>query len=121
MSEEERSVVHEQLEDLQTRDWRSMSLDEKRAAYYVAFGPHGSRVPATKEGESSKVALGVFAILAATGVLWTVVRSYGGEPPKTMTKEWQAASNEKALEQKQNPITGIASEGYKGKGHIQSK
>jgi len=31
MSEEERSVVHEQLEDLQARDWRSMSLDEKRA------------------------------------------------------------------------------------------
>lgn len=121
MTEEERSVVHEQLEELQSRDWRSLSLDEKRAAYYVAFGPHGSRVPATKQGEQSKVALGVLAALAATGVLWTVIRQYAKEPPRTMTKEWQAASNERALEQKQNPITGIASEGYKGKGHIQSK
>lgn len=44
----------------------------------------------------------------------------GGAPVKTMTKEWQEASNEIALEQKQNPITGIASENYKGKGHVQS-
>lgn len=121
MTEEERSLVHEQLEELQTRDWRSMSLDEKRAAYYVAFGPHGTRVPATKPGDANKIALGVFAVIAATGIIWTVIRSYAREPPRTMTKEWQAASNEKAIEQKQNPITGIASEGYKGKGHIQSK
>jgi hypothetical protein len=44
----------------------------------------------------------------------------GGAPVKTMTKEWQEASNEIALEQKQNPITGIASDNYKGKGHVQS-
>ena len=31
-----------------------------------------------------------------------------------MTKEWQAASNEKALEQKQNPITGRSSPPYTG-------
>jgi len=31
MSEEERSVVHQQLEELQAKDWRSLSLDEKRA------------------------------------------------------------------------------------------
>jgi hypothetical protein len=35
MTEEERSLVHEQLEELQTRDWRSMSLDEKRAGLYT--------------------------------------------------------------------------------------
>jgi len=57
-----------------------------------------------------------------------------------MTKEWQEASNERALEQKLNPITGvysafagcagylsqlflagISSEGYKGPGFVQSK
>ena len=27
-------------------------------------------------------------------------------PPKTMTREWEEASNEKGLEQKQNPFTG---------------
>jgi hypothetical protein len=28
-------------------------------------------------------------------------------PPKTMTKEWQEASNQRAIEQKMNPITGM--------------
>ena len=28
-------------------------------------------------------------------------------PPKTMTCKWQEASNEKALEEKQNPFTGM--------------
>jgi cytochrome c oxidase subunit 4 len=36
MTEEERSLVHEQLEELQARDWRSMSLDEKRAGLYAS-------------------------------------------------------------------------------------
>lgn len=30
----------------------------------------------------------------------------GGTPPKTMSKEWQEASNERAKEQKMNPISG---------------
>lgn len=50
----------------------------------------------------------------------TFLPTTGGAPVKTMTKEWQEASNEIALEQKQNPITGIASENYKGSGHVQS-
>lgn len=44
----------------------------------------------------------------------------GGAPVKTMTKEWQEASNQIAIKQKQNPITGISSENYQGKGHVQS-
>jgi len=70
----------------------------------------------------------------------------GQSEPKTMSKEWQEASNERAIEQKLNPISGtflgfcfvsmslitlrflllffllgIASEGYSGKGFVQSK
>jgi len=36
-----------------------------------------------------------------------------------MTKEWQEDTNKKMLAQKANPITGISSEGYKGKGFVQ--
>ena len=67
-------------------------------------------------------------------------------PPKTLTKEWQEASNERAKELNLNPITGmystnynilcrlisymrlfsflflgISSEGYSGKGFVQAK
>ncbi|KDR69308.1 hypothetical protein GALMADRAFT_282736 [Galerina marginata CBS 339.88] len=85
MSAEEVSV-HEQLEVLQQKDWKELSLDEKKAAHYVAFGPH---VPLC------------------------------GASTEDLTKEWQEASNERALEMKLNPITGISSEGYKGKGFVQ--
>jgi hypothetical protein len=31
MTEEEQNLVHRQLEELQAKDWRNLSLDEKRA------------------------------------------------------------------------------------------
>ncbi|KAJ2849453.1 cytochrome c oxidase [Coemansia brasiliensis] len=40
--------------------------------------------------------------------------------PRTMTKEWQEASNEYARERNINPISGVSSEGYKGKGFVQN-
>ena len=65
-------------------------------------------------------------------------------PPKTINKEWEEASNQRALEQKMDPISGrcstrngiimsadsdvmrfvnagIASEGYSGKGFVTHK
>lgn len=45
----------------------------------------------------------------------------GGRPsPKTMSKEWQEASNEYLKEQNVEPITGVSSEGYKGTGMVQN-
>ena len=41
-----------------------------------------------------------------------------GEKPHTMTPEWQEQTNEYLKSQKSNPITGISSEGYKGKGYL---
>jgi len=37
-------------------------------------------------------------------------------PPRTMTKEWKDAETEYVKKQNGNPLTGISSEGYKGKG-----
>jgi len=37
MGEREQSIVHRQLEELQKRDWRSLSLDEKRAGMCFFF------------------------------------------------------------------------------------
>ncbi|KAJ2900449.1 cytochrome c oxidase [Coemansia aciculifera] len=39
---------------------------------------------------------------------------------RTLTKEWQEESNRIAKEKKINPIHGISSEGYTGKGFVQS-
>lgn len=63
-------------------------------AYYIAFGPHGPRrPPPPDEGRnvfllSSAVIAGAIAIFAMTRMFANPVR------PRTMTKEWQEASEE---------------------------
>ncbi|KAH9484560.1 Cytochrome c oxidase polypeptide 5, mitochondrial [Psilocybe cubensis] len=121
LSAEEKVSVHEQLEVLQQKDWKELSLDEKKAAYYVAFGPHGPRTPSSQPGDNVKILAATAGLVGAAGVLYFVLKQFAQPLPKTMTKEWQEASNERAIEAKINPITGISSEGYTGKGFVQSK
>ncbi|KAG1756862.1 COX4, subunit IV of cytochrome c oxidase [Suillus paluster] len=118
MSQSDQAVVHRQLEELQKKDWKSLSLDEKKAAYYVAFGPHGPRASVSPPGQGLKVFLSTLGLVGVAGLLTLAIRSRAPPPPKTITREWEEASNQRALEQKMNPITGISSEGYSGKGFV---
>jgi len=118
LNSEEQLLVHQQLERLQKKDWKELSIDEKKAAYYVAFGPHGPRTPVNPPGSIFKTILGTFAVIGVAGLMFYGLRTLASPPPKTLTKEWQEASNERAKEQKMNPISGIASEGYSGKGFV---
>jgi cytochrome c oxidase subunit 4 len=98
MSKEDQLVVHQQLEELQKKDWKTLSIDEKKAgalsiylslslsllireglltAYYVAFGPHGPRRPIHPPGSVLKIALGTVGCIAAATVLWSLTRHYG--------------------------------------------
>jgi len=120
LTAEEQLTVHQQLEEIQKKDWKTLSLDEKKAAYYVAFGPHGPRADLHPPGSVPKIIAATFAMVAAGGVLYGLARYFGGDA-KTMTKEWQEASNERAVEMKINPISGISSEGYSGKGFVTKK
>ncbi|KAF9556176.1 COX4-domain-containing protein [Agrocybe pediades] len=121
LSNEEKLSVHEQLEVIQQKDWKELTLDEKKAAYYVAFGPHGPRTPISKPGDNLKIFLATLGLVGVSAGVFFTIQGLGGEPPKSMSKEWQEASNQIALEAKINPITGISSEGYSGKGFVQSK
>ncbi|KIK63718.1 hypothetical protein GYMLUDRAFT_162296 [Collybiopsis luxurians FD-317 M1] len=121
LSVEEKSTVYQHLEEVMKKDWKELSLDEKKAAYYVAFGPHGPRAPVSKPGENFKVFAGTAALVGFAGILYFAIRAISPPPPKTISKEWEEAANERALEQKMNPITGISSEGYTGKGFVTHK
>ncbi|KAA1469312.1 cytochrome c oxidase subunit IV [Dentipellis sp. KUC8613] len=121
LSADEQLAVHQQLESLQKKDWKELSIDEKKAAYYVAFGPHGPRTPVNPAGTVPKVIFGVAALVASAGLIYAGLRSLAPPPPRTLTKEWEEATNERAKELKINPISGISSEGYQGKGFVQSK
>jgi len=121
LSKDDQVAVHTQLEALQKKDWKELSLDEKKAAYYVAFGPHGPRAPISPPGQNLKVFLATMGLVGAAGLLFLGIRAISPPPPRTITKEWEEAANERALEQKMNPISGISSEGYKGKGFVTHK
>jgi hypothetical protein len=88
LTADEQLTVHQQLEELQKRDWKTLSLDEKKAgayirfflaltwlrrglgiiiidsasiyaAYYIAFGPHGPRADLHPPGSVPKLILAI--------------------------------------------------------------
>ncbi|CAG8502119.1 17793_t:CDS:2 [Racocetra fulgida] len=106
LSEAEKSSLIKKLEDLQKQDWNKLSVDDKRAEPFM--GP----------GHTGKVIIGIGGVLAASLAFLYVTKVLVPEQPRTLTKEWQEATNEKMRSQKADPITGISSEGYKGKGFV---
>ncbi|KAJ9124541.1 hypothetical protein QFC24_003333 [Naganishia onofrii] len=127
LPKEEQHEVYRTLEEVQKRDWKQLSIDEKKAAYYVAYGAHGPRAPLNQPGNGLRVLGGTALAIGTAFAIFSGFRARAPPPPKSMTKEWQEAMNEKAKEDNLNPITGeisrlvsfrIASEGYKGKGYV---
>ncbi|KAI9264090.1 cytochrome c oxidase subunit IV [Phascolomyces articulosus] len=118
LSSSEQNAIAKQLEEAQKGDWKVLSTEDKKAAYYIAFGPHGPRQPITQPGHGSKVLGGVAAVLGVSSVLFWTIRVNGQETPITTTREWEEATNEYLRKQKSDPISGISSEGYKGKGYV---
>jgi len=109
------------LRDRMKGSWADLTLQEKKASYWIAFGPHGPR-RINPPGEQWYVFRGTVITILISAVVF-----FGGHAltsrgsPKTMTREWQEMSNEYLKEQKTEPITGFASPDYKGPGMLQSK
>ncbi|KAF9922303.1 Cytochrome c oxidase subunit 5A [Modicella reniformis] len=118
LSTQEQTSLAKHLEQVQAGDWTKMTLEQKKAAYWVAFGPHGARTPLTGPNHGLKVAAGTTGALGVSVALYYWIRSKGSERPSTTTKEWQEASNEYARANKINPISGVSSENYKGDGFV---
>ncbi|RPB22569.1 cytochrome c oxidase subunit IV [Terfezia boudieri ATCC MYA-4762] len=120
MPPQEQAELWMQLRDRMKTNWSELTLAEKKASYWIAFGPHGPRA-LPPPGETKKILLYTLAGVGASFVLFYGIRQFARPPPKTMSREWQEKTNEYLKEQKVEPITGFAAEGYKGKGMIQSK
>ncbi|KAJ4369784.1 Cytochrome c oxidase subunit 5B, mitochondrial [Neocucurbitaria cava] len=107
MPPQEQADLWMSLRDRMKTDWKELTMQEKKAAYYIAFGPHGPRRPAPPdEGRNvffltSAVIAGAFALFAFTRMFASPIR------PRTMTKEWQEASEEYLKNQGSEPITGF--------------
>ncbi|KAG5952218.1 Cytochrome c oxidase polypeptide 5, mitochondrial [Claviceps sorghi] len=107
------------LRDRMKGSWSELTLQEKKAAYWIAFGPHGPRA-VDPPGTNARIAWGVGVGLATSFAIFAVIRSFAKPEPHTMSQEYQEASNELLIQQRADPITGITSENYTGKGLIQS-
>lgn len=81
-------------------------------AYWIAFGPHGPRA-LPPPGENWKVfrltMYGVFASLA----IFMATRMFARGPPRTMTKEYQEATNEYMKVRTVIPLTTVGEIGHR--------
>ncbi|KAI1178187.1 cytochrome c oxidase subunit IV family [Nemania sp. FL0916] len=107
------------LRDRMKENWAELTLQEKKAAYWIAFGAHGPRAQPPPD-ENRKIALHTAIGILVSFVIFVTIRSFARGPPSTINKEWEEATNEILKNQRAEPITGISSEGYTGKGQVQS-
>ncbi|KAI8617878.1 cytochrome c oxidase subunit IV family [Chytriomyces sp. MP71] len=115
LPEAEQGAIADRLLVVEKGDWKNMTLDEKRAAFFIAYGEHGARNP--KDPLLTKAVLAyssVFVGIAAGMYFW-----WQTQKPivRTMTPEWKAAENERAIELKQNPFQGAYAEVLKKEGN----
>lgn len=116
-------------------------------AYWIAFGPHGPRA-LPPPGENWYVFRLTMLGVGISFLLFWAIRSQARPAPKTMNAQYQEMTNEYLKvsyahkhasginllissfivlimlfrkNQKTEPITGVSSEGYVGKGMVQSK
>jgi len=67
--------------------------DNVSIAWWIAFGPHGPRAE-TPPGEWGRVWFYTAIGVAVSAVLFYSIHAFARPPPRTMTKEWQEATNE---------------------------
>ncbi|KAH8781829.1 mitochondrial cytochrome c oxidase-like protein subunit V [Hyaloscypha finlandica] len=119
MPPQEQADLWMALRDRMKVNWGELTVQEKKAAYYIAFGAHGPRA-LPPPGEGWKVAGYTALGVAVSFALFVAIRMGAKGTPGTMNKEYQEATNEYLKNQNSDPISGISSEGYKGKGMVQS-
>ncbi|EEB06050.1 cytochrome c oxidase subunit V [Schizosaccharomyces japonicus yFS275] len=116
MPKDEQDSIIADLEERQKKPWDDLTLEEKRAAYWIAFGNYGPREQ--RPINQKTVFFGTMGGIVAGLLLFALARSQASPTPRTMTKEWQEKSNEYMKENKINPISGAGSENYKGRGAV---
>lgn len=98
-----------QLREKEKGDWKSLSLDEKKALYRASFCQTYSEMNAPTGEWKSMLSFILFGI-AFTGWVWLYMKKVVYPPlPKTFTREWQEAELQLMLDQGQGAIEGVSS------------
>ncbi|ODV90176.1 hypothetical protein CANCADRAFT_102820 [Tortispora caseinolytica NRRL Y-17796] len=108
MSRDEQQDVITQLEERMKLPWTELTTAEKRAAWYIAYGPWGPRRPVHQPGDGLKIGLGIISgLVASIGLFYTIRFFLLADKPFTMSREWQEKTNEIYKQQRSEPFSGI--------------
>jgi len=90
-------------------DWKTLSLDEKKALYRASFRQTYAEFQAPT-GEWKFIVGGILIGMSITGIMFTLVKHYVLPPlPETITQEWQEKQVEYMVRQRQGAVEGVAS------------
>lgn len=73
--------------------WDSVLTCKSSSAWWIAFGPHGPRAE-SPPGEWASIFAYTAIGIGVSVVLFWIIHAFARPPPRTMTKEWQEATNE---------------------------
>ena len=93
-------------DELQAGDWRNMSLEEKKAAHYLAWGPLPETNYEYRKAIGIRTLLTLGAAFAIYYSLFTYFRSKKDLP--TLTPEWREAMKDRMIHERMNPYTGTS-------------
>ncbi|KAI8914911.1 cytochrome c oxidase subunit IV family [Powellomyces hirtus] len=102
----EQGAIADLLAEKQKGDWNKMTLEEKRAAYWIAYGPYGARTPHDPAMKWKVLGWSLTFTAIAVGV-WVYWTANVIPELRTQTPEWKAEEERRAIENKQNPFTGV--------------
>lgn len=104
LPESDKADVITAISERQTLPWNELSLEEKKAAWYISFGEWGPRKPLTSDADVKKIIAGVAIGCAVSFAIFLGYRSQRNVP-KTMNKEWQLQSDEYLASKNANPFS----------------
>ncbi|KAK9378547.1 uncharacterized protein V2V93DRAFT_375947 [Kockiozyma suomiensis] len=79
----------------QKLSWSELTQDEKRASFYISYGPWGPRKPMHEPYDNYKILGGTIIGLAASVAAFAFARSFGGPEPVSLNRQWQEATDER--------------------------
>lgn len=98
------------LREKEKSDWKTLSLDEKKALYRASFCSTFAEMESLSKGEWKSVLAGVIGCI--TMALWIIVgikKFVYGDLPRTFNQEWQEAMLKRMIDQQQGVVEGVSS------------
>jgi cytochrome c oxidase subunit 4 len=107
LPESDKQHLIDALAAKQKLPWNQLSLEEKKAAWYISFGTWGPRKPMETKEEQAQIYKGIIGFTLLSVALFAVYY-VNRNIPKTMNREWQEKSDEYLASKNANPFSSYS-------------